>query len=50
MDEVVVRRFDTRFFHEFGSGKMLREFSCYESSIPDLKASGKIKVIIFENI
>ena len=44
VDEVVVRRFDTRFFHEFGSDKMLREFTTYEASIPDLKASGKIKV------
>ena len=38
VDEVLVRRLDTRVYHEFGSKKMYREFTHLEAPFSELKS------------
>lgn len=40
VDHVLVRILDTRIFHEFGSDKVLRDFSHQESTYEELKSKG----------
>mmetsp|Transcript_24471 Transcript_24471/g.21655 ORF Transcript_24471/g.21655 Transcript_24471/m.21655 type:complete len:88 (-) Transcript_24471:11-274(-) len=40
IDDVVVRLYDTRFYHEFGKEYIIREFTHRESSFDDLKKKG----------
>jgi len=40
VDDVIIRIYDTRFYHEFGKSYILREFSSRESSYEQLKKQG----------
>lgn len=40
IDHVNVRIFDTRVYHEFGTGKLIRDFSHLEATYASLEAEG----------
>jgi type 2A phosphatase activator TIP41 len=40
VDGVMLRLFDTRFYHRFGSDSVLREFAVRENSVAELQARG----------
>jgi len=40
VDEVVIRCYDTRIYHEFGKGFILREFSVRESNYDEIRKKG----------
>ena len=40
VDEVIVRIFDTRYFHSFDTDFVIREFQHKESTYPELRAEG----------
>ena len=46
VDGVLIRIFDTRFFHDFSKSYFLREFQAREGSIAALKAQGFGKAVM----